>query len=100
MTAPLDTLPSTAADPALDRPFTSFFAKPHQRAAALDPARRTGRTRPLAFGQPVPEPIERSFALPRDFLTPAAIRASARSRRLQRRTTTGTANGGGSSGGA
>ena len=70
--------------PPADRPFTSFFAKPHQRAAALERTRRTGRTR-FAFGQPVPDVDEREFGLPPDYITPQALRASARSRRLQRR---------------
>ena len=67
-----------------ERPFTSFFSKPHQRAAALEKNRRTGRTK-FAFGQPVPDMEERNFALPPEYITPQALKVSARSRRLQRR---------------
>ena len=70
--------------PPVERPFTSFFAKPHQRAAALEKNRRSGRVR-FAFGQPVPDMAERNFALPREFITAESLKASARSRRLQRR---------------
>lgn len=73
-----------AAPAALDRPFTSFFTKPHQRAAAMEKHRRSGRTR-FAFGLPLPEIEEREFELPSEMLTDEARRASARSRRRQRR---------------
>ena len=65
-------------------PFLSFFAKPHQRAAALDKSRRTGRTR-WAFGHPVPEVVEEDFWLPEEMVSPAARKASARLRRGMKR---------------
>jgi hypothetical protein len=65
-------------------PFTSFFSKPHQRAAALDKKRRTGRVR-FAFGQPVPEPAEAAFELPASMVSEEARKASARLRRGIRR---------------
>ena len=77
---------STTAAAALDRPFTSFFSKKHQRVAALERHRRSGRTK-YAFGQPIPEMEPRDFELPRDMVTEEARRASARSRRRQRRNT-------------
>ena len=75
---------STAA--AFDKPFTSFFNKKHQRTAALEKHRRSGRTS-WAFGQPIPEMEPKAFSLPRDMITEEARRASARSRRRQRRGT-------------
>ena len=66
------------------KPITSFFAKPHQRAAALDKSRRSaGRTK-LAFGVPLPDLPDRPFELPDGFVSQQALRASARgSRRLR-----------------
>ena len=72
------------APPPVEQPFVSFFSKPHQRAAALEKHRRTGRTR-FAFGHPVPDMEQRDFRLPGEFITPQSLKASARSRRLQRR---------------
>lgn len=70
--------------PALvQKPFTSFYEKPHLREAALGKHRR-GRTR-LAFGQPIPDIKENDFGLPQDILTQDALRARARSRRAARR---------------
>ncbi|KAF1992609.1 hypothetical protein K402DRAFT_409322 [Aulographum hederae CBS 113979] len=71
--------------PVDDRPFTSFFDKPHLRAAALG-KQRHGRT-VLAFGLPVPDGPTREFALPEEFITPDALRANARKRRRRRRDT-------------
>jgi len=72
------------AEPLLvQKPFTSFYEKPHLREAALGKHRR-GRTR-LAFGQPIPDIKENDFGLPQDILTPDALRARARSRRAARR---------------
>ena len=68
------------------KPFTSFFSKKHQRTAALEKHRRSGRTR-FAFGHPVPDIQQKDFHLPRDMITEEARRASARSRRRQRRNT-------------
>lgn len=65
-------------------PFTSFFAKPHQRAAAMDKNRRTGRTT-WAFGHPVPELTEKPFSLPREMVSEEARKASSRLRRGMKR---------------
>ena len=65
-------------------PFTSFFAKPHQRAAALDKTRRTGRTI-WAFGHPMPDLTEKPFSLPREMVSEEARKASARLRRGMKR---------------
>ena len=75
--------PKPAEPPLVQRPFTSFYEKPHLRAAALGKHRR-GRTR-LAFGQPLPDVLEKGFGLPPEILTQDALKASARSRRAARR---------------
>lgn len=67
-----------------DRPFTSFFSRPHLRDAALGKVRNLGRSA-SAFGQPIPEMEEREFALPDELLTEDAIRANARERRRRKR---------------
>lgn len=67
----------------LEKPFTSFYSKPHIRDAAIGKHRR-GRTR-FAFGHPLPDVDEKSFELPPDMLSQDAIAASARSRRRARR---------------
>lgn len=72
------------APPTPDRPFTSFYSRPHLRDAALGKVRNLGRST-LAFGQPVPELEEREFALPEETLTEDAIRANARERRRRKR---------------
>lgn len=64
-------------------PFTSFYAKPHLRAAALSKSRH-GRN-PTAFGQPLPEMPEVEFALPEDYVSADAIKESARRRRRMKR---------------
>lgn len=47
------------------RPFASFFAKPHERAGALAKHRRGRHV--MAFGQPLPEIVEeQAFELPED----------------------------------
>ncbi|KAK2741889.1 hypothetical protein FQN57_005448 [Myotisia sp. PD_48] len=67
----------------IDRPFTSFYSKPHLRESALKKSKRA-RTR-MAFGKPVPELEEEEFRLPADILTPEAIRAAQRRNRRLRR---------------
>ena len=67
----------------VEKPFTSFYAKPYLRDAAIGKHRR-GRTR-FAFGQPLPNVLEKVFRLPSDMLSQDAIAASARSRRRARR---------------
>lgn len=70
-------------EPEPNKPFTSFYAKPYQRAAALHKTRH-GRSM-TAFGHPIPDYAMEEFALPRDYLTPEALRAHARKRRRLRR---------------
>lgn len=77
-------LTPTPAEPILpEKPFTSFFAKPYLRDAAIGKHRR-GRTK-IAFGHPIPEFPKEDFNLPADMLSQEAIAASARSRRRARR---------------
>jgi hypothetical protein len=64
-------------------PFTSFYAKPHLRAAALG-KHRHGRNA-AAFGQPIPDFYEHDFEPPEEYLTPEALRDHARKRRRQKR---------------
>ncbi|KAL2798110.1 something about silencing, SAS, complex subunit 4-domain-containing protein [Aspergillus keveii] len=66
-----------------DKPFTSFFSKPHLREAAMS-GNRKGRTR-LAFGHPIPELEEKEFELPGDILTAEAIKSCQRKRRRMKR---------------
>jgi hypothetical protein len=66
-----------------ERPFTSFYAKPHLRAAAMGSGRQ-GRN-VTAFGRPIPEFEEHEFSLPEDYITVDAIRANARKRRRMNR---------------
>ncbi|KAL1304010.1 hypothetical protein AAFC00_000451 [Neodothiora populina] len=69
--------------PTPEGPFTSFYAKPHLRAAALGKARHGRKL--TAFGQALPEVEEREFTLPSDYITPEAIKESARRRRRMKR---------------
>ncbi|KAH7123812.1 something about silencing, SAS, complex subunit 4-domain-containing protein [Dendryphion nanum] len=64
-------------------PFTSFYSKPHLRAAALG-KHRHGRNA-SAFGQPIPDFDEHEFDLPEDYLTYEFLRDHARKRRRQKR---------------
>jgi len=71
--------------PEPEKPFKSFFDKPHLRAQALG-KQRHGRG-VLAFGRPVPQMDRRDFELPADLLTEEVVRANARKRRRMRRET-------------
>lgn len=77
--------PAQTATPSsmVEKPFTSFYSKPYLRDAAVGKHRR-GRTR-FAFGQPLPNVVDKAFELPPDMLSQDAIAASARSRRRARR---------------
>lgn len=66
-----------------ERPFTSFYDKPHLRAAALGGTRH-GRTS-TAFGQLLPDLPEQDFALPAEYMTPEALRESGRRQRIRNR---------------
>lgn len=81
--APAVALAKPATPPPPDKPFTSFYAKPHLRDAALSPHRK-GRVR-LAFGHPIPKMEVREFQPPADILTPEAIDSCRRKRRRMRR---------------
>lgn len=74
-------LPYVPPEPAV--PFTSFYSKPHLRAAALG-KHRHGRNI-TAFGEPIPDFEEHEFSIPEDFVTPDFIRDNARKRRRQKR---------------
>ncbi|RYN33744.1 hypothetical protein AA0113_g6076 [Alternaria arborescens] len=74
-------LPFVPPEPAA--PFSSFYAKPHLRAAALG-KHRHGRNA-SAFGQPIPDFVEREFELPDDFIDPQFLRDNARQRRRRKR---------------
>lgn len=82
--SPLDHIPTQLLVPEVA--FTSFFAKPHLRAAALG-QKRTGRSSTLAFGHPVPDVPDQDFVLPAELTTPEALRESARRRRRAKRET-------------
>ncbi|KAL8714781.1 MAG: hypothetical protein Q9220_001294 [cf. Caloplaca sp. 1 TL-2023] len=72
-----------ALPPPVEKPFTSFYAKPYLREAALSRNRR-GRLR-FAFGQQIPDLEEREFELPSGMLTTGVLAANARSRRAAKR---------------
>jgi hypothetical protein len=76
-----------ALPPEPQAPFTSFYAKPHLRAAALG-KQRHGRNA-VAFGQLVPEFEEHEFKPPSEYLTVEALRDHARKRRRQKRESSG-----------
>ena len=67
-----------------EKPFTSFYAKPYMRAAAIGKHRRSGRSR-TAFGQPIPDVPEKDFELPQEVMTTEAKRESDRRRRKRNR---------------
>lgn len=64
-------------------PFTSFYAKPHLRAAALG-KHRHGRNA-SAFGHAIPEFQHREFELPEEYADPAFLKDNARQRRRRKR---------------
>jgi hypothetical protein len=70
-------------EPEPNKPFTSFYSKPHLRAAALGQVRHGRST--LALGHPIPEFEEHVFALPPEYLTPEELRDHARKKRRLKR---------------
>ncbi|KAI0473820.1 something about silencing, SAS, complex subunit 4-domain-containing protein [Xylariaceae sp. FL0804] len=68
----------------VEREFTSFFAKKHERDAALNPNRRRGRTT-LAWGHPIPDMTECDFELPEEYLEADTLKAHERQKRRERR---------------
>lgn len=84
---PPDPVPRTMLPPSPEIPMTSFYAKRHLRDAALSKSRSTARN-VTAFGHPVPDLDEQEFALPKEFVTPDALRSNARDRRRRKREST------------
>lgn len=83
--------PPVFRPPTPEGPFTSFYSKPHLRAAALGKARH-GRNL-TAFGQPIPEMEEQDFALPPDYVTKEMLKENARARRRLKRESVTNASG-------
>ena len=69
--------------PTPEGPFLSFYDKPHIRAAAVGRQRHGRNT--LAFGHVIPNLDEQEFGLPSDYITPEALKESARRRRRMKR---------------
>jgi len=76
--------PIPPALPALDKEFTSFFAKPYLRAAALGKHRRSGRS-VAAWGHPVPDVTDVDFDLPEEYRDEETLKVHARRKRRDRR---------------
>lgn len=72
-------------------PITSFYSKRHMRDAALKKTRH-GRS-VTAFGQPLPEPEEREFELPADYVTAEVLKARGRESRRRKRESAANAAG-------
>ena len=72
-------------------PITSFYNKRHMRDAALKKTRH-GRSI-TAFGQPLPEPEEREFELPADYVTAEVLKARGREWRRRKRESVANAAG-------
>jgi len=70
--------------PELEKEFTSFFAKPYLRAAALGKHRRSGRS-VAAWGHPVPDVTEIDFDLPEEYRDEETLKVHARRKRRDRR---------------
>jgi len=82
------TKPATPPEP--EKPFTSFFSRPHLKAAMATKRRRESVQ---AFGVVFPELAEKDFALPVDFVSKEALIANSRKRRRLKRESQGTALG-------
>jgi hypothetical protein len=76
--------PAPTAPHQLEKDFTSFFAKPHLREAALGKTRRSGRSS-AAWGHPVPDVPENDFDLPEEYRNEELLKAHARRKRRDRR---------------
>lgn len=72
----------------VEKPFTSFFAKPYLREAALGKHRRSGRT-VAAWGHPVPELEDHDFDLPEEYRDEETLKIRARRKRRDRRVSKG-----------
>ena len=82
------TKPATPPEP--EKPFTSFFSRPHLKAAMATKRRRESVQ---AFGVVFPDLAEKDFALPVDFVSKEALIANSRKRRRLKRESQGTALG-------
>lgn len=71
-------------EPEPNKAFTSFFAKKHERVAALSRSRRTGR-KVLGWGHPVPEMAEADYELPEQVKDAETMKVLARKKRRDRR---------------
>lgn len=68
----------------LEKEFRSFYSKRHLREAAIGKHRRSGRSS-SAWGQPIPDVIERDFELPGEYRDKETLEANARRKRRDRR---------------
>ncbi|KAK4993250.1 hypothetical protein LTR50_000474 [Elasticomyces elasticus] len=86
-TNPLSDPPFPYQPPLPERPFTSFFAKPHLRTLALgkQSTRHSSLRNVTAFGLPIPEMEQADFVLPKDYVTRETLRDNARKRRRIKR---------------
>jgi len=80
--------PVTPPEP--EKPFTSFFSRPHLKAVMATKRRRESVQ---AFGVVFPDLAEKDFALPVDFVSKEALIANSRKRRRLKRESQGTALG-------
>jgi hypothetical protein len=64
--------------------FKSFYSKRHLREAAIGRHRRSGRSS-SAWGQPVPDVLQRDFELPEEYRDRETLEARARRKRRDRR---------------
>ncbi|KAI0837209.1 something about silencing, SAS, complex subunit 4-domain-containing protein [Hypoxylon sp. FL0890] len=76
--------PPKSPEPYVAKEFTSFFAKKHQRDAALSKGRRRGRN-VMAWGHPVPDMAEGDYELPEEYRDTETLKAHERQKRRDRR---------------
>ncbi|KAI0021095.1 something about silencing, SAS, complex subunit 4-domain-containing protein [Xylariomycetidae sp. FL0641] len=76
--------PSKVVEPPVFKEFTSFFAKKHERDAALNKGRRRGRN-VVAWGHPIPDMMEWEFDLPEEYRDAETLKAHERQKRRERR---------------
>ena len=76
--------PDPEPEPKLEKEFKSFFAKRHERDAALKSNRRTNR-KVLAWGHPIPDIPEADFEPPEGLIDAETVKTLERRRRRDRR---------------
>lgn len=76
--------PEPEPEPQLEKEFKSFFAKRHERDAALKSNRRTNR-KVLAWGHPIPDIPEVDFEPPEGLIDAETVKTLERRRRRDRR---------------